>query len=130
MATEQKAKDKGWGRVRQLLHSLIFLDWLVIAGFLFSIAVMVLSVHFTSISIVENANHITLFESNPITDTILNGNCPHLIWLFGIFWGVVFTAYYKFREKLVGTFLAFYVFSMYLFNFAHDITWVMVVMIN
>lgn len=118
MATEQKTKDEGWSRAKHLFHSVYFLDYLIIMGFLLSIAVMSLTICFISAG--------EFVERNPVTAMFFSGERMHLIWVFGIFWGIVFTVYYKFRDSMVGAFLAFYTFSMYSFNFIHDIVWVVV----
>ena len=122
MATEQSIKDKGWSRVKQLFRSLKFLDWLVVAGFVFSVLAMVLTVYFTSMGLVA--------EKNPLMATLLGTGKIYSILLFGTFWSIVLTAYYTFREKIMGTFLAFHIFSIYLFDIVRDITFVTVVMLK
>ena len=118
MATEIKSiKDKGWGRIKQLLHSLKFLDWLVIAGFFLSVAVMSLTVYFMQ------RPDIIVKETNPILSYVFTSvNDYYLVLFFGVLWGVALTVYWKLRESWAGVYCSFYIFSLFMFNFIHDIT--------
>ena len=120
MATEQSIKDKGWSRVKQLFHSLKFLDWLVIAGFFLSIGVMALTVYFMQ------RPDVIVKETNPILNYIfLSVNDYYLVLFFGVLWAAALTIYWKIRESWAGTYCSFYIFSLFMFNFIHDITVVM-----
>ena len=120
MATEQSIKDRGWNRTKQLFHSLKFLDWLVIAGFFLSIGVMALTVYFMQ------RPDIIVKETNPVLNYIFTSvNDYYLVLFFGAMWGIALTIYWKIRESWAGVYCSFYIFSLFMFNFIHDITVVM-----
>ena len=117
MATEKSIQDEGWSGVKHLFHSLNFLDWLVVAGFILSIGVMALTVYFMQ------RPDIIVRETNPLLNYIFtNVNDYYLVLFFGLLWGVALTIYWKMRESLAGVYCSFYIFSLFLFNFVHDIT--------
>lgn len=117
---EEKIKDKGWNRIKQLFHSLHFLDWLVVAGFILSIAVMALTIYFMQ------RPDIIIKETNPLLNYIFtNVNDYFLVLFFGLLWGVALTIYWKIRGSWEGVYCSFYIFSLFLFNFVHDVVVVM-----
>lgn len=115
MASKQRTiKDSEWRRqIQTLLHSLHFLDMLVIVGFLFSIFTMVMTVYYSS--------HPNFIETNFIVAKILSFNHTVLIFIFGLFWAVILTVYWKLRKDWHGAYCSFYIFSLFLFNFVHDV---------
>lgn len=120
MAVEQRVKDEERNRKKHLFHSLNFLDWLVVAGFFLSIAVMVLTVYY-----MQHPDYIVT-ETNPILSYIFsNLNDYYLILFFGLMWGVGLTIYWKMRETWAGVYCSFYIFSLFLFDLVHDVVVVM-----
>lgn len=117
MVTEQEIKDKERSGIKQLFHSLKFLDWLVVAGFGLSIATIIIYIYYS--------NHPNFIETNFIIAYLLSLNHTLLIFVYGFVWAITLTVYWKVREDRMGVYCSFYIFSLFMFNFVHDITVVM-----
>lgn len=98
-------------------------DLLLITGFIFSISVMGLTVYYTSQHNIVMMDDITLGikEDNGIMATMLGYGHHFTIFVLGVVWAGIFTAYYYLRKTMYGVQIAILAFCMFSFNLVHDV---------